>query len=75
MRFGCRLQYSVYEIKNSPRILNNVISEIQSNFISEFSEKDSVLIFNLSQNCEIIRMGYAVHDDEDIIIVQCKPPS
>lgn len=69
LRFGRRMQYSVYEIDNSPRILENIMADVRDRFMPEFSESDSVLLLNLSQNCDIIRMGNAVHDDEDIIIV------
>ena len=68
-KFGYRIQYSVFELQNSDRILNNIITEIKVNFEKKFSEQDSVIIFYLSKSCKIIRMGYAKHEDEDIIIV------
>lgn len=68
-RFGPRIQYSVYEIDNSPRILDNIISDIKNRFMPQFDEKDSVLIMNLSKSCEIIKLGYAIHQEEDLIIV------
>jgi len=68
-RFGRRVQYSVYEIDNSSRILDNVMSDIRNQFMSKFGETDSILIMNLSQTCEVIRMGYAIHEEEDLIIV------
>ncbi len=67
-RFGHRIQFSVYEIDNSPRILDNIMSDIKHSFLSEFSESDSVLIMNLTSSCKIVRMGYAVHEDEDLLI-------
>jgi CRISPR-associated protein Cas2 len=32
IRFGCRIQYSVYRIDNSGRILDNITSEICNRF-------------------------------------------
>ena len=43
-KYGPRIQYSVYEIDNSPRILDNIISEINHRFMPLFEETDSILI-------------------------------
>mgnify|MGYP000846988017 CR=1 FL=1 len=68
-KFGYRIQYSVFEIENSDRILNNVLTEIKVKFEKRFSESDSVMIFKLSETCKIIKIGYAKHEDDSIIIV------
>ena len=68
-QYGRKIQYSVYEIKNSKRILNLVEIEIKHNFGKKFSQNDSVLIFNLSKSCKIIRYGNAKNEEEDLIIV------
>ena len=68
-RFGFRLQYSVYEIENSQKVLDNISADITNKFEKVFSESDSVIIFNLSNTCKITRFGYAKNDEESIIIV------
>ena len=68
-RFGHRIQYSVFEIDNSRKMLNNIICDIENRYSKMFSEMDSVYIFNLSSNCEIKRYGYAKHEEDDVIIV------
>ena len=68
-RFGFRLQYSVYQIENSQKVLDNISADITNKFEKVFSESDSVIIFNLSNTCKITRFGYAKNDDESIIIV------
>ncbi|WP_297968616.1 CRISPR-associated endonuclease Cas2 [uncultured Anaerovibrio sp.] len=68
-KFGGRLQYSVYEIKNSNTVLDNIIIQIKNNFEKKFSDEDSIMIMKLSKNCEITRFGYAKHDEEELIIV------
>lgn len=68
LSYGRRLQYSVYEINNSKRILNIVKLEIKNKFEKQFSQADSVLIFELSNNCKIIRYGYAKNEEEDLVI-------
>ncbi len=68
-KFGHRLQYSVFEIRNSRRILNHVIAEIKNDFEKEFTEMDSIIIFDLSEQCKKITFGYAKHDDEEVIII------
>ncbi|MEG1642081.1 MAG: CRISPR-associated endonuclease Cas2 [Synergistaceae bacterium] len=68
-KFGHRLQYSVFEIDNSEKILTNISAEIRNKFEPKFTQRDSVMILKLSKTCEIIRMGYAKNDENDIIIV------
>lgn len=69
LKFGERRQYSVYEIKNSQRILSLIKSELDFNFAKKFGEEDSVLIIETSKTCKISRYGFAKHDDSDIIVV------
>ena len=68
-KFGNRLQYSVFEIMNSDRVLENIITEIDGSFEKKFSQRDSVIIFNLSNQCEITRYGYAKNAESDLIIL------
>jgi len=68
-KFGYRLQYSIFEIKNSPRILSVVEAEIKADFEKDFDQSDSIIIFNLSKQCKITKYGYAQNDDEDLIII------
>ena len=69
-KFGHRIQFSVYEIQNSPSVLKNVVNEINRCFAEEFEETDSVYLFNLSSSCKIERYGYAAHEDENLIIIR-----
>ncbi len=68
-KFGYRLQYSVFQIRNSDRVLNNIITEIEGNFARYFTQTDSVIIFILSKTCKEIKFGYAKNDDEELIFV------
>ena len=68
-KFGKRLQYSVYEIENSEKILNNIVSDINNKFIKSFDEQDSIYIFKMSSSCQVLKYGYAIHEDEDLLIV------
>lgn len=68
-KYGYRLQYSLFQIKNSKRILSLVSSEIKNSFEKKFSQSDSVMIFELSQTCKITKYGYAKNDDETLIII------
>jgi len=68
-KFGHRLQYSVFQIRNSDRVLENIQVKIDGYFSKHFGERDSVMIFQLSQTCKITRYGYAKHDDEDLILI------
>ena len=68
-KFGARLQYSIFEIKNSPRILDNIRAEIKNKFEKQFTQEDSVMIFLLSKQCKIERYGYAKNDEKSFIII------
>jgi len=68
-KFGGRLQYSVFEIQNSERVLENITTHITHHFEKRFSQSDSVMIFNLSKQCKITRFGYAKNDETDLVIV------
>ena len=68
-KYGYRLQYSVFEITNSKRMLNNIMLEITNNYESKFDQSDSVLIIETSENCKITRWGYAKNEENDIIMV------
>lgn len=68
-KFGYRLQYSVFEIKNSDRIIEIIITQIEGYFSKKFEQTDSVIIFKMSKTCEITKYGYAKNNDEDCIII------
>lgn len=68
-KFGGRLQYSVFEIRNSERVLDNITTQITSHFEKKFSQNDSVMIFDLSKQCKITRFGYAKNSETDLVIV------
>lgn len=69
-KFGFRLQFSVFQIKNSPRMLRNIIMEIKSDFEKSFSEKDSILIFHFSAQCKKYSFGYAKNLDHELIMIE-----
>lgn len=68
-KFGHRLQYSVFELDNSEKILDNIINEINIRFAKCFDETDSVMIFHMSKTCKIQKFGYAKHDDAELIVL------
>lgn len=68
-KFGYRLQYSMFEIKNSKRILGIVEAEIRNRFEKRFGESDSIMILHLSKRCKITKYGYAKNDDEELIVI------
>lgn len=70
-KFGHRLQYSVFQIKHSEKILNNIIIEIQKRYEKNFSGADSVMIFQIPEhaNTKTIKFGYAEDMDSDILFL------
>ncbi len=68
-KYGHRLQYSVFQIENSNRILTNIVLDLENKFCKKFEQSDSVYIFNLSSSCKIKKYGYAKNEEKDIMIV------
>lgn len=69
-KFGHRLQYSVFQITNSKRMLENIMCEITDKFEKLFSETDSIILIETSETCKITKWGYAKNEDSDIIVVE-----
>jgi CRISPR-associated protein Cas2 len=69
--YGRRVQYSVFEIKNSKRILNLLLTEIDHRFKKRFSGTDSILIYRMCEACtaKVIKMGYAATEDDAIVFL------
>jgi len=69
-KYGRRLQFSVFEIKNSARVLDKILLEIEMKFKKMFQPSDSILIWKLTENEEkrIIRYGYSVHEEEELVV-------
>lgn len=61
-----RLQYSVYEINNTNRILENLIIKIENQFAKRFDGSDSVIIFDVS-SVKLKKYGRAIHRDVDVV--------
>ncbi|MFA7170661.1 MAG: CRISPR-associated endonuclease Cas2, partial [Candidatus Paceibacterota bacterium] len=51
-KYGRKIQFSVYEIKNSQRILQNILDEIELRYKKEFTNSDSILIFSVCEGCK-----------------------
>lgn len=68
-KFGHMLRYSVYEIENSERILNNIITDINNRWLKEFDQTDSVYVFKMSSSCQVEKYGYARNEDAELLIV------
>lgn len=68
-KFGHRIQYSVFEIDNSERVLNNIMTDIENKFMKMFSQEDSVYVFNMSSSCKVTRYGYAKNEESSLKII------
>jgi CRISPR-associated protein Cas2 len=69
-KFGKKVQYSVYEVRNSPRILQNILKEIELTYKQLFQGSDSILIFQICEGDKkkVIRYGYSANDNEEVLI-------
>jgi CRISPR-associated protein Cas2 len=69
-KYGRRFQYSVYQIRNSPRVLNNIVAEIEKVYGKQFGGADSVVIFTICDGCKnkIKRFGFAKNEELDVVV-------
>ena len=65
MNGAIRLQYSVYEINNTTRVIDNLLVKIEE-FSKQFSGDDSVIIYDVS-SVRLKKYGNAIHRDVDIV--------
>ena len=70
-KYGRRLQYSVFEIKNSQRVLGLVLVEVEKIFAKSFENSDSIIIFGMCEWCvkKVVRYGYAVNEESDLLFM------
>ena len=61
-----RLQFSVYEVNNTDRVLNNLMGMIEEMFAKKFGGGDSVIIFDVSA-VKLKKYGNALHRDTDVV--------
>ena len=67
-QYGRRIQYSVFEIQNSHRILANIRLAVQHEYAKSFTQGDSVMIIDVPDNCIIDRFGYAKNEETDLLL-------
>ncbi len=67
-KYGVRVQFSVFEVQNSKRVLDIVLNAIENKFRKRFESSDSVYIFRANHK-ETIRYGSAQLVDSDLILL------
>lgn len=69
-KYGRRLQYSVFEIRNSQRVLQNILDEIEYKYGKQFTGSDSVVIFQLCETDKrkVRRYGYATNEEREVVV-------
>lgn len=60
-----RLQFSVYELRNTKRIMDNLVVRIED-FSKQFTPADSVIIFDV-ESSHLTKYGNAIHRDQPIV--------
>lgn len=67
-KYGTRLQFSVFEIVNSKRVIKNICENIEQKFKKRFSEADSIIIFFTNLD-KAITYGNAQHLNKECIYI------
>ena len=60
-----RLQFSVYEVVNTKRVMDNLVAKIEA-YSKHFSFDDSVIIFDVSSD-KLTKYGNAIHRDQPVV--------
>lgn len=70
-KYGRRIQYSVFQLRESERVLQNVLLEVELKYKRTFTGADSIVIFQVCEGCskKVKRYGYARHEGKDVIVI------
>jgi CRISPR-associated protein Cas2 len=70
-KYGHRIQYSVFQIRDSKRVLQNILTEVELKYKKSFSGADSIVIFHVCEGCkkQVRRYGYAKREESDLIVI------
>ena len=60
-----RLQFSVYEVRNTKRIMDNLVAKIEA-YAKHFTADDSVILFDVDSD-KLTKYGNAIHRDQAIV--------
>lgn len=71
-QFGRRIQYSIFEIRNSKRVLNNISTEIEGVYKPHFTNSDSIFIIHLCETCKnkTKRYGYFANEEREVVLFE-----
>lgn len=67
-KYGTRVQFSVFEVRNSKRLLDIVTNGIETKFKKRFAPGDSIYIFRTNHE-DTIRYGSATLVDSNLIFI------
>ncbi len=69
-KYGRRVQYSLFLIHNSQRVLQNILTEIELKYKDKFTGADSIIIVPVTpaDESKIIKYGYAENEDKEVLI-------
>ena len=70
-KYGRRTQYSVFQLRESDRVLQNVLIEIELKYKKMFTGADSIVVFQVCEGCakKVKRYGYAKREEETVIMI------
>lgn len=60
-----RLQFSVYEVVNTKRVMDNLIAKIEA-YSKHFTYDDSVIVFDVNSD-NLTKYGNAIHRDQPVV--------
>lgn len=71
-QYGERIQYSVFMVKNSPRVMKRILLEVEMKYRRYFENTDSIMIFSVCNGCveKLVRYGSAKHAEKEVVYLQ-----
>jgi CRISPR-associated protein Cas2 len=70
-KYGWRIQYSVFQVRDSERVLKNILAEVELRYKKNFTGADSIVVFHICEGCKkrVRRYGYARHEESDVVMI------
>jgi CRISPR-associated protein Cas2 len=70
LKYGRRVQYSVFEIDNSRRYIKLIQAEIVHKFAKKFTWSDTILVYQIQDNesKKVLRFGWAATEEEELLM-------
>ncbi len=72
IKYGRRIQMSVFEIRNSQSYRERIMSDIEHKWKKQFTDMDSVWVWEMTDRdaeTRISKFGFAAQENKDLVMI------